>query len=143
MFGNPLGLVNRIQDAGKQVGQHVEAGIKQGELTELGKDQARDAGAVRAESRRLSRTRELRARRLLFVLDAVGAAAFVVELRGADSCVFARPARGLHAGPADPRRPRPGPSPLKQRPISRARAWCTAGVVHCWQRERCLCHAAR
>ena len=40
MFGNPLGLVNRIQDAGKQVGQHVEAGIKQGELTELGKGAA-------------------------------------------------------------------------------------------------------
>jgi hypothetical protein len=37
MFGNPLGLVNRIQSAGKQVTQHVVHGIEQREIAEIGK----------------------------------------------------------------------------------------------------------
>ena len=41
MFGNPLGLVNRIQSAGKQVTQHVVHGIEQREIAEIGKVRVR------------------------------------------------------------------------------------------------------
>ena len=47
MFGNPLGLVNRIQSAGKQVTQHVVHGIEQREIAEIGKVRVRVRVRVR------------------------------------------------------------------------------------------------
>ena len=46
MFGNPLGLVNRIQSAGKQVTQHVVHGIEQREIAEIGKGALAAAAGV-------------------------------------------------------------------------------------------------